>query len=120
MTASEKNEDESENDFDRDDEFRNSAMKRASPIRDDSETMRTDRENYISEFENVRKPAAPKILSTTRSERAPERDNDPLKSIINTDNYYDGKRDTAPDFMPENQSPLYREYKADNHNYELE
>ena len=70
VTPSEKNDEESDNEFDRDEEFRNSAARRQSPIRDESETMRSDRENYISGFAGQKKPSGKLILST-RSEDIP-------------------------------------------------
>ena len=86
VTPSEKNDDESDNDLDRDEEFRSSAARRQSPIRDESETMRSDRENFISGFAGQNNPSKKLILST-RSEDIPQTNNDALKPIINQDPY---------------------------------
>jgi len=96
VTPSEKADDESDPDLDRDEEFRSSAARRQSPIRDESETLRSDRENFISGFEGQRKPSRKLILST-QSEDVPYTAIDALKPIINhQDHAYAGQ--TQPDF----------------------
>ena len=60
--------------------------------------MRTERENFISGFENQKKYSGiGGKVNTTRSERTPiHRENENLKGIINTENFYELKRDTSP------------------------
>jgi hypothetical protein len=62
--------DDSESDFDRDEELPELRRSRVSPIKDDSEILRTQKSEFLGTFNNSRK----KGVFTTRSERPPSID----------------------------------------------
>ena len=78
--------DDSEDEFARDEEFTKSAAKRQSPIREDSEIMRSERENYITGLEAPGKVASTgNINHVIRSERTPNLEHDRIKGIMQTE-----------------------------------
>ena len=105
--------DDNEDDFIRDEKFK--PTNQANPTRDASETMRSERENYITVFEHNRLHSGNNI----QTERVPERNN--LKPIINAS----VKLETEPDFSPNKSiSPIKDIYAEnindDNQNYEID
>jgi len=60
--------------------------RKESPIKDDSEVLRTERDNYLSSFTNQRKPSHQ--LLTNRSERIPQLDSNLIRSMINNEQQF--------------------------------
>ena len=103
VTESERREDnESDDELERDNSERQISPTRKSVLRDDSESMRTERENFIQGFENSRKISVVKPI-TTRSERAPELAQENLKGIIQTEL-------TKPDISNLDYTPIKTNY----------
>ena len=103
VTESERREDnESDDELERDNSERQISPNRKSVLRDDSESMRTERENFIQGFENSRKISGVKPI-TTRSERAPELAQENLKGIIQTEL-------TKPDISNLDYTPIKTNY----------
>ena len=83
VTESERPDDnESEDELERD---INISPNRKSALRDDSESMRTERENFIHGFAHNRNISGGGKPITTRSEKAPDLGQENLKGIIQTE-----------------------------------
>ena len=103
VTESERREDnESDDELERDNSERDISPNRKSVLRDDSESMRTERENFIQGFENNRKISGLKPI-TTRSEKAPDLAQENLKGIIQTEV-------TKPDISNLDYTPMKSHY----------
>ena len=86
VTESERHEDnESDDELERDISDRNISPNRKSALRDDSESMRTERENFIQGFSHNRNISGGGKPITTRSEKAPDLGQENLKGIIQTE-----------------------------------
>jgi hypothetical protein len=75
-----------DDDFERDTMSHRDVSRRESPIKDDSEVLRTERDNYLSSFTNQRKPSHQ--LLTNRSERIPQLDSNLIRSIMNNEQQF--------------------------------
>lgn len=72
----------SEDEFERDTMSHKDHSRRESPIKDDSEILRTERDNYLSSFTNQKK--GNQQILTNRSERTPQLDS--IRSIMQNEN----------------------------------